>query len=122
MRCPRFLMPIIHPCMMWPLSGAMGVHLRYLRSLQGGKIGGLLQVRDVDVVGFQDRVDRLAAVLVNEFNQQHQAGFALDDTTNNLFFSALTPPAPVASDTNSGTSRGNLCCDYRPHAADVSEL
>ena len=74
--------------------------------LQGGKIGGLLQVRDVDVVDFQGRVDRLAAVLVNEFNQQHQAGFALDGTTNNLFFSALTPPAPVASDTNSGTAVG----------------
>ena len=74
--------------------------------LQGGKIGGLLQVRDVDVVGFQDRVDRLAASLINEFNQQHQAGFALDSTTNNLFFSALTPPAPVASDTNSGTAVG----------------
>ena len=74
--------------------------------LQGGKIGGLLQVRDVDVVGFQDRVDRLAASLINEFNQQHQAGFALDGTTNNLFFSALTPPAPVASDTNSGTAVG----------------
>jgi flagellar hook-associated protein 1 FlgK len=74
--------------------------------LQGGKIGGLLQVRDVDVVGFQDRIDRLAAVLVNEFNQQHQVGFALDGTTNNLFFSALTPPVPVASDTNSGTAVG----------------
>ena len=74
--------------------------------LQGGKIGGLLQVRDVDVVNFQGRVDRLAAVLVNEFNQQHQAGFALDGTTNNLFFSALTPLAPVARDTNSGTAVG----------------
>lgn len=74
--------------------------------LQGGKIGGLLQVRDVDVVGFQDRLDTLAASLINEFNQQHQTGFALDGTSNNLFFSALTPPAPVASDTNSGTAAG----------------
>jgi flagellar hook-associated protein 1 FlgK len=74
--------------------------------LQGGKIGGLLQVRDVDVVGFLDRLDTLAASLINEFNQQHQAGFALDGTSNNLFFSALTPPAPVASDNNSGTAVG----------------
>jgi flagellar hook-associated protein 1 FlgK len=74
--------------------------------LQGGKIGGLLQVRDVDVVGFQDRVDRLAATFINEFNQQHQAGFALDGTTNNSFFTEITPPAPVASDTNSGTAVG----------------
>ncbi len=74
--------------------------------LSGGKIGGLLQVRDVDVVGFQDRVDRLAATLINEFNQQHEAGFALDSTTTNSFFTAITPPAPVARDTNSGTAVG----------------
>lgn len=74
--------------------------------LQSGKIGGLLQVRDVDIVGFQDRVDRLAATLINEFNQQHEAGYALDGTTTNSFFSAITPPAPVANDTNSGTAVG----------------
>ena len=74
--------------------------------LQGGKIGGLLQVRDVDVASFQDRVDRLAATLINEFNQQHEAGYALDGTTSNSFFSSITPPAPVPSDTNSGTAVG----------------
>ncbi len=74
--------------------------------IQGGKIGGLLQVRDVDVVSFQDRVDRLAAVLINEFNQQHEAGFALDGTTTNSFFNVLLPPAPLASDVNSGSAVG----------------
>ena len=74
--------------------------------IQGGKIGGLLEVRDHDVVSFQDRVDRLAATLINEFNLQHQAGFALDGTTNNPFFSGLTPPAPLANDTNSGAAVG----------------
>ena len=63
-------------------------------------------MRDVDVVGFLDRLDTLAASLINEFNQQHQAGFALDGTSNNLFFSDLMPPAPVASDNNSGTAVG----------------
>ncbi len=74
--------------------------------LQGGKIGGLLQVRDGDVTSFQDRVDRLAATLINEFNQQHEAGYALDGTTSNSFFSSITPPAPVPNDTNSGTAVG----------------
>ncbi len=74
--------------------------------LQGGKIGGLLQVRDVEVTGFQDRVDRLAATLINEFNQQHQVGYALDGTTSNSFFSSIAPSAPVPSDTNSGTAVG----------------
>jgi flagellar hook-associated protein 1 FlgK len=74
--------------------------------LYGGKIGGLLSVRDVDMVDFQDRVDRLAAVLINEFNQQHQAGFGLDGTTNNEFFSPVAPQAPLASDTNTGSATG----------------
>jgi flagellar hook-associated protein 1 FlgK len=75
--------------------------------IHGGKIGGLLALRDGDIPAFQDRVDRLASVLINEFNQQHQSGFALDGTTNNLFFSALTPPAPLASDRNTGSALGS---------------
>lgn len=75
--------------------------------INGGKIGGLLALRDEDIPAFQDRVDRMAAVLTNEFNQQHQAGFGLDGTTNNLFFSALTPPVPLASDRNTGSAVGS---------------
>jgi len=75
--------------------------------IRGGKIGGLLALRDGDVVEFQDRVDRLAAVLINEFNQQHQSGFGLDGTTNNAFFSALAPQAPLASDRNTGSALGS---------------
>ena len=74
--------------------------------IHGGKIGGLLVLRDGDIVEFQDRVDRLAAVLITEFNQQNQAGYGLDGTTNNLFFSPLTPDAPLASDINTGTAVG----------------
>lgn len=72
----------------------------------GGKIGGLLALRDTDIPAFQDRLDRLAAQLINEFNQQHQAGYGLDGTTGNLFFSAMTPDAPLARDTNTGTAQG----------------
>lgn len=74
--------------------------------IQGGKIGGLLSVRDTDIVAFQDRLDRLASVLVNEFNQQHQVGYGLNDSTGQLFFSALSPQAPLADDRNSGTALG----------------
>lgn len=74
--------------------------------IHGGQIGGLLALRDGDIVKFQDRVDRLAAVVTNEFNQQHQAGYGLDGTTNNAFFSALTPQAPLASGANTGTAVG----------------
>lgn len=74
--------------------------------LRGGKIGGLLTLRDTDIVAFQDRVDRLAGFLISEFNQQHEAGYGLDGTTSNSFFSALAPDAPLASDQNTGTAVG----------------
>ena len=74
--------------------------------IQGGKVGGLLTVRDTDIVDFQERIDRLAAVLVNEVNQQHQIGYGLDDSTGQLFFSALSPQAPLADDRNGGTAIG----------------
>lgn len=76
-------------------------------NIHGGQIGGLLDQRDGDMVKFQDQVDRLAAVLVNEFNQQHQAGYGLDGTTNNNFFSALSPQAPLAHDRNTGSATGS---------------
>ncbi len=71
-----------------------------------GEISGRLTVRDTDIQGYQDRLDRLAAVLVNEINIQHSAGYGLDGTTSNLLFSALTPNAPLAADTNSGGAAG----------------
>lgn len=60
--------------------------LSITEKIAGGKIGGLLMLRDTDLVAFQDRFDRTAAVLINEFNQQHAAGYGLDGTTGNLFF------------------------------------
>jgi flagellar hook-associated protein 1 FlgK len=57
-------------------------------------------------VAFQERLDRLAAVLVNGLNQQHEVGYGLDDSTGQLFFSALSPQAPLADDQNSGTAVG----------------
>jgi len=74
--------------------------------IAGGRIGGLLTLRDTDIVAFQDRLDRTAALLITDFNQQHQAGFGLDGSTANLFFSALSPDAPLARDTNTGTAVG----------------
>ncbi len=75
--------------------------------IDGGEIGGLLTLRDTDIVGFQDRLDRLAGVLVNEFNQQHQIGFGLDGSTGIDFFAALSPNAPLTHDKNTGTAIGS---------------
>lgn len=90
-------------------------------NIYGGQIGGLLAQRDGDMVKFQDQVDRLAAVLVNEFNQQHQAGYGLDGTTNNNFFSALNPQAPLAHDRNTGSASGGSVTIADPTLATFQE-
>ncbi|MGB0908741.1 MAG: flagellar hook-associated protein FlgK [Nitrospirales bacterium] len=74
--------------------------------INDGRVDGLLTLRDSDIASFQDRLDRNVAVLVNEFNQQHEAGYDLDGDTGNAFFTALSPDAPIASDGNSGGAEG----------------
>lgn len=74
--------------------------------ITGGELKGLLGVRDTELVEAQDRLDRLAAVVINEVNQQHEAGFGLDGTTGNALFAALGPLAPVARETNTGGAAG----------------
>jgi flagellar hook-associated protein 1 FlgK len=71
-----------------------------------GKIAGLLEVRDSEIVNALDRLDRLAGVVINEINQQHEAGYGLDGTTTNSLFGALTPSAPVPHDQNTGGAAG----------------
>ncbi|MCA9472471.1 MAG: flagellar hook-associated protein FlgK [Nitrospirales bacterium] len=83
-----------------------GTNLVITPRIADGRIKGLLTLRDTDIVGFQDRLDRTVAVLVNEFNQQHEAGYDLDGDTGNAFFTALSPDAPVASDSNTGGAEG----------------
>ena len=83
-----------------------GTNLTITSNLTDGKVKGLLTLRDTDIVGYQDRLDRTVAVLVNEFNQQHEAGYDLDGDTGNVFFTALNPNAPVAHDANTGGAAG----------------
>jgi len=60
-------------------------------NIQDGKLKGLLEMRDTELAGIKDRLDRLAAGLVREFNGQHQQGISLDGTTGLNFFENLTP-------------------------------
>ena len=83
-----------------------GTNLVITPRIADGRVNGLVTLRDTDIVGFQDRLDRTVAVLVNEFNQQHEAGYDLDGDTGNAFFTALSPEAPVASDSNTGGAAG----------------
>ena len=63
----------------------------------GGSLGGLLTLRDGTIPDIQDRLDTLAASLINEVNQVHASGYALDGTTGNALFAPLTVNASAPS-------------------------
>ena len=74
-----------------------------------GSLGGLLTLRDGTVPDIQGRLDTLAASLVNEVNQAHARGYALDGTTGNNFFSALSvTAAPLSTNAGSLTVTGGI--------------
>lgn len=62
-----------------------------------GKIGALLDVRDVQVQSIIDRVDLFAKNLVDEVNAQHALGFDLAGVAGGNFFTPLAVTAGAAA-------------------------
>ena len=58
--------------------------------ISGGKLGGLLAIRDTIIPELQTAFDKLSASLVNEVNQLHRQGYGLDGSTGLDFFSPLS--------------------------------
>jgi flagellar hook-associated protein 1 len=86
-----------------PVTGLASISLNgtnVTAEITGGKLGGLLQVRDVNVPDYQSRLDTVAYEVANQVNTIHTAGF--DQTgaaAGDLFdFSpAIAPPAGAAA-------------------------
>jgi flagellar hook-associated protein 1 FlgK len=55
--------------------------------IAGGRLKGLLDVRDHTIPSVQTSFDQLASTLVAEVNTLHQAGYGLDGSTGQAFFS-----------------------------------
>ena len=72
------------------IQDAAGNSTNITSSVTGGSIKGYLDMRDTEVEAIRDKLDRLAAGFVQEFNNIHQQGFGIDGTTGNNFFNALT--------------------------------
>ena len=67
-------------------------------SLSGGKLGGLLHMREDEIPALMDQVDRFAFDLANGFNAVHQAGTGLDALSGrNLFDVSATAAGAAAS-------------------------
>ena len=77
---------------------AAGNSTNITSSITGGTLKGYLDMRDTEVEGLRDKLDRLAAGFVQEFNNIHQQGFGIDGSTGNNFFTALT--TTVLTNTN----------------------
>lgn len=71
--------------------------------ISGGRLNGLLTVRDTIIPGLQTSFDKLSASLVNEVNQLHRQGYGLDGSTGLDFFSPLTVATHDKS-TNQGSA------------------
>lgn len=66
-----------------------GVQTPMTQRIGGGKLGGLLALRDESLSRLIDRYDRFAATIVNEVNKVHASGFGLDGSTGLNFFTPL---------------------------------
>jgi flagellar hook-associated protein 1 FlgK len=51
-----------------------------------GRLGGLLEVRDKDIVAAQDRINNIAYTMAKEVNALHRQGFGLDGQSGRDFF------------------------------------
>ena len=60
--------------------------------IQGGQLGGTLQIRDQVIPQLLTQLDTLASQLATSFNAKHQAGFDLAGNAGQNFF---TPPASL---------------------------
>jgi flagellar hook-associated protein 1 FlgK len=71
--------------------------------ISGGRLGGLLNIRDTIIPGLQASFDKLSSGLVNEVNQLHRQGYGLDGSTGLDFFSPVTVTVHDKS-TNQGSA------------------
>jgi flagellar hook-associated protein 1 len=71
------------------VQGPEGNNTNITSTITGGTLKGYLEMRDNIVEEVKDKLDRLAAGFIKEFNDIHQQGFGIDGSTGNNFFTAL---------------------------------
>jgi len=73
-----------------------GASVDVTERLRGGRLGALLEARDVAIPATQADLDTLASAVMTEINRLHQAGFDLAGNAGTAFF-APTPPGTSAA-------------------------
>ena len=82
--------------------------------IKAGRLGGFLQVRDVNIPDYQTRLDQLAYAVATEVNAVHAAGYDQTGATGGTFFAA---PAAVAGAAAAMAVRPAVAADARLVAA-----
>jgi flagellar hook-associated protein 1 FlgK len=78
-------------------------------NLAGGKLHGLIEVRDTVLPRFIGGLDQLAARLISSVNQLHSTGYGLDGSTGNAFFA----PRVVTGQALAGNAGGGTLQSVR---------
>ncbi len=71
--------------------------------ITGGSVSGLLDFRSEQLGEIRNQTGRLALVLANEFNAQHQAGLDVNGSLGAQFFASSTPQT-LANQNNTGAA------------------
>jgi flagellar hook-associated protein 1 FlgK len=64
-------------------------------SINGGKVKGWLDIRDIDIRHYMNRLDTLAQNLMVEVNTLHAGGYGLDGSTGNDYFTGASAASGV---------------------------
>ena len=67
-----------------------GNSLNITAQINGGRLGGWLEARDVEIVDYLVRLDTLAQTMINDINALHTAGFDLYTDPGEVFFTGST--------------------------------
>ena len=74
-----------HLDVVWLDNGGGSVNIT--QDISSGNLNGWLQVRDIDLVDYLNRLDTLAGEIITQVNSLHTAGFDLNGTAGEVFFS-----------------------------------
>jgi flagellar hook-associated protein 1 FlgK len=73
-------------------------------SITRGELSGLLDMRDNTIPAYLEKIDRLAAGIINEVNKLHYYGYGTDGSTENNFFNPLSVVTGLSDDNTGGAT------------------
>jgi len=82
--------------------------------IQGGELGGLLEIRDATLPAYIDKLNQTASGIINKVNAQHMAGYDQDGNIGGIFF---TPTEDYAA-----ARKGKYAQYMEVNAAIVTDL